>query len=119
MNDQSSTHSFKALTQYFQRVEAVDVSHTGKSYLAHGIGVYRDLKAWGWAESAARAGLFHSIYGTEIFQGFTLPLSQRDEIRSMIGDHAEFLCYLNCALERRQFDTEVARGFGPYRIEDR
>ena len=53
MNDQSSTHSFKALTQYFQRVEAVDVPHTGKSYLAHGIGVYRDLKAWGWAETAA------------------------------------------------------------------
>ena len=58
MNDQPSTHSFKALTQYFQRVDAVDVPHTGKSYLAHGIGVYRDLKAWGWAESAARAGLF-------------------------------------------------------------
>jgi hypothetical protein len=37
----------------------------------------------------------------------------------MIGDHAEFLCYLNCALERRHFDTEVARGFGPYRIKDR
>ena len=119
MNDHSSTISFNALTQYFQRVEAVDVPHTGKSYLAHGIGVYRDLKAWGWAETAARAGLFHSIYGTEIFEGFTLPLSQRDEIRSMIGDHAESLCYLNCALKRRQFDTEVARGFGPYRIGDR
>ena len=119
MNNQSSAHSLKALTQYFQRVEAVDVPHTGKSYLAHAIGVYRDLKAWGWTETAARAGLFHSIYGTEIFQGFTLPLSQRDEIRSMIGDHAEFLCYLNCALKRRQFDTEVARGFGPYRIADR
>ena len=119
MNNQSSTHSFKALTQYFQQVNAVDVPHTGKSYLAHAIGVYRDLKAWGWTDTDARAGLFHSIYGTEIFQGFTLPLSQRDEVRAMIGDRAEFLCYLNCALKRRQFDSEVTRGSGPYQIEDR
>ena len=78
MNNESSTHSFKALTQYFQQVNAVDVPHTGKHYLAHAIGVYRDLKAWGGTDTDARAGLFHSIYGTEIFQGFTLPLSQRD-----------------------------------------
>ena len=39
------------------------------------------------------AGLFHSIYGTEGFQAFTVPLSRRPEIRSLIGKRAENTCY--------------------------
>ena len=41
--------------------------------------------------------MFHSIYGTEKFQGFTLPLERRAEVRALIGDRAERLAYLNCA----------------------
>ena len=79
----------KELTQYFLQEEAAGIAHSGGSYLAHAIGVYRDLKSWDWDEEAARAGLFHSIYGTEIFQDFTLPVSRRNEIKSMIGEQAE------------------------------
>lgn len=39
------------------------------------------------------AGLFHSIYGTEGFQAFTVPLQQRPKIRSLIGERAEAICY--------------------------
>ncbi|GIT54789.1 MAG: hypothetical protein Ct9H300mP16_19490 [Pseudomonadota bacterium] len=79
----------KHLTRYFLQEQAANISHSGGSYLAHAVGVYRDLKSWGWDEETARAGLFHSIYGTEFFQGFTLPISRRNEISSMIGDHAK------------------------------
>ena len=34
--------------------------------------------------------MFHSIYGTEKFQGFTFPLERRDEVRTLIGDRADF-----------------------------
>jgi hypothetical protein len=55
----------------FTEVGADQVSHTEKSYVAHAIGVYTDLKEWGFDEEFARIRLFHSIYGTQLFQGCT------------------------------------------------
>ena len=63
--------------------------------------------------------MFHSIYGTEKFQGFTLPLDRRGEVRDLIGDRAESLAYLNCAMDRASFDRAVDQGVEPYRIIDR
>lgn len=111
--------TFKELTDYFQRVGANDVKHSNKGYLAHAIGVYNDLKEWGWNEELANIGLFHSIYGTQLFQGFTLPLDRRDEIRGLIGDRAELLSWWNCAIDRPYFDTQVLQKSGPYQLKDR
>jgi hypothetical protein len=111
--------TFKELTEYFQRVGANDVKHSNKGYLAHAIGVFNDLKEWGWDEELAKTGLFHSIYGTELFQGFTLPLEHRDEIRELIGERAEFLSWLNCAIDRAFFDQQVLLESGPYQVKDR
>ena len=63
--------------------------------------------------------MFHSIYGTEKFQGFTLPLERRGEVRTLIGDRAEHLAYLNCAMDRASFDRVVGQVAEPYRIVDR
>lgn len=111
--------TFKDFTDYFQKVGATDVAHSSKSYLAHGIGVHNDLKEWGCGEDVLKAGLFHSIYGTELFQGFTLSLEKRDEIRELIGERAEWLAWLNCAIDRRHFDQEILKPTGPYEILDR
>ncbi len=40
-----------------------------------------------------QAGLFHSIYGTQGFQAFTVPLEKRAEIREILGERAEHICY--------------------------
>ncbi|MCH2211938.1 MAG: hypothetical protein MK110_11595 [Fuerstiella sp.] len=111
--------TFKELCTYFQDIGANDVAHTSKGYLAHAIGVYNDLKKWGWNEELANTGLFHSIYGTQLFQGFALPVEKRDEIRELIGEQAEFVSYLNCAMDRPHFDQEVLKSAGPYQILDR
>jgi len=111
--------TFKEMTDYFQRVGASDIGHTDKSYLAHGISVRNDLIAWGCDEDVAVAGLFHSIYGTERFQGFVLPLEHRDEVRDLIGERAEWLAWLNCAMDRRHFDQQALQDAGPYRILNR
>ena len=103
MQQEAAVPSFRELTDYFQQVGATDVAHSTKSYLAHAIGVYNDLKEWGCSEEIARVGLFHSIYGTELFQGFTLPLDKRDEIRELIGERAERIAWLNCAMDRVPF----------------
>ena len=111
--------SFKELTDFFQRVGANEVQHTNKGYLAHAIGVYNDLKAWGWDEELANTGLFHSIYGTQLFQGFKLSLERSAEVRALIGERAELLSWLNCAIDRSYFDQQVLRQKGPYQVLDR
>ena len=79
-------HNFKQLTNFFIEVGADQIPHSDKSYLAHAIGVYNDLKAWGADEDLCRAGMFHSIYGTEVFQDFTLPLERRGDLQALIGE---------------------------------
>jgi hypothetical protein len=110
---------FKRLTDFLTGMGIEQVPHTHKSYLAHLIAVFRSLESQGCPEDVCRAGMFHSIYGTEKFQGFTLPLERRGEVRALIGDRAEYLSYLNCAMDRASFDRAVDQKVEPYRITDR
>ena len=117
----------------FLNGEGVDaVAHTGNGkFDAHLIGVASVLKAWGcdqsvvsfilifyifffetylWAiglTSQVDAGLFHSIYGTEGFQGFSLPLSHRAELAELIGPKAERLAWIFCMLDRATLDATL------------
>ncbi|MHB1559824.1 MAG: DUF6817 domain-containing protein [Isosphaeraceae bacterium] len=109
----------KRLTGFLVSLGIQDVPHTEKSYLGHLIAVYRELEAQGFSLDVCRAGMFHSIYGTEKFQGFTLPLERRGEVRELIGERAERLVYLNCAMDRASFDGAIERGDEPFRITDR
>jgi hypothetical protein len=111
--------NLKVLTDWLITQGIDRVGHTGKTYLAHLIGVHRDLEAWGCPPDVCRAGMFHSIYGTELFQGFKLELDRRAEVRQLIGERAERLGYVNCVMDRSSFDAEVARGLPPYRIVNR
>jgi hypothetical protein len=110
---------FKRLTDFLVGMGVEQVPHTHKSYLAHLIAVYRSLESQGFAEDVCRAGMFHSIYGTERFRGFTLPLERRDEVRALIGDRAERLAYLNCSMDRASFDRVLEQAGELYRIVDR
>jgi hypothetical protein len=65
------------------------------------------------------AGLFHSIYGTEVFQGFKLPPEKRPAVSDLIGPRAEKLAYCNCAMDRASFDKLLDQPTGPYRFIDR
>src|SRR5437588_10151483 len=100
----------KRLTDFLVARGIDRVGHTGKSYLAHLVGVYKLMEGRGCAEELCRAGLFHSIYGTERFQGFKLPLESRPEVRALIGARAERLAYLNCALDRPSLDHALGQG---------
>jgi hypothetical protein len=110
---------FKRLTDFLVDLGIEKVGHTKKTYLAHLIAVYRILEAQGFSEELCQAGMFHSIYGTERFRGFTLPLERRSEVRGLIGERAERLAYTNCAMDRASFDRAVGQTVEPYRIIDR
>jgi len=112
-------YTFKQLTDFFVELGADKIPHTETVYLAHAIGVYNDLKSWGCDEEICRAGLFHSIYGTEGFQRFALPLERRGEVRERIGERAERLAYWNCAMDRASLDAAAEQTTPPYKIRDR
>ncbi len=109
----------KPLTDFLTRVGVGQVAHTHKTYLGHLVAVYRLMESQGCTEEACRAGMFHSIYGTQRFQGFKLPLDHRPEIRDLIGERAERLAYINCAMDRASFDRAVQQAGPPYLILDR
>jgi hypothetical protein len=109
----------KKLTEFLRSIGAEGNEHAGKTYIAHVTKVFQDLKEWGCGEAVCLAGIFHSIYGTEKFKGFTLPVERRDEIRSLIGERAEQLAYWNCAMCRLSFDKVLERGTPPFVIVDR
>jgi hypothetical protein len=109
----------KPLTDFLLDKGVEQVAHSGKSYLAHVVALYRMLEALGFSEDVCRAGMFHSIYGTERFQGFKLPLEARAEVRALIGERAEQLAYINCAMDRTSFDRIIDGTGETYRFTDR
>lgn len=97
----------------FLRAHALDrVPHSAGDLLAHLDGTRALLSAWGAREALCLAGLFHSVYGTEMFGGAALPAALRDEARRRIGDEAERLAWLFGVLDRASF-TRAVRGDGP------
>ena len=110
---------FKRLTDFYLELGAETVAHTEKNYLAHVIGVCRYMEQRGCTEELCRAGMFHSAYGTETFQTFALPLERRAEVRALIGERAERLAYLNCAMDRASLDRALFACTEPFRFTDR
>ena len=84
------------------------LEHTGASAFDwHLKGVQAILRFWDAPYHLTKAGLFHSIYGTEGFQGFALPLQQRRSIQQLIGSAAEKLVFVFCMLDRSTLDQTV------------
>src|SRR5689334_7221119 len=111
--------NWKQMTNFLTGLGVEQVPHSEKSFLAHLIGVYRYMEARGCDEELCRAGMFHSIYGTELFQRYQLPLDRRADVRALIGERAERLAYLNCAMDRASFDRAAVEDRGPYQFLDR
>ena len=110
---------WKQMTDFLVGLGTEEVAHTGNNFLAHLVGVYRLMEERGCTQELCRAGMFHSIYGTQRFQGFKLPLSRRPEVRDLIGERAERLAYVNCAMDRASFDRALELDAEPYRVLDR
>ena len=110
---------YKQMTAFLLEAGIGDVSHTGKTYMGHLLALHRLLEERGCPPDVCRAGMFHSIYGTEVFQGFKLPVERRPDLRALIGERAERLAYLNCAMDRDSFDKAIHLAAPPYPVRDR
>ncbi len=102
------TRDLDAKLAFLNGEGAAGVAHTGNGkFDAHLVGVASVLRAWGCDDSLVDAGLFHSIYGTEGFQGFCLPYERRDDVRALIGDRAERLVHTFCVVDRLSVDNDL------------
>lgn len=111
--------TLKQLTDFLASLGIEQIAHTQKNYLAHLISVYKLMQAAAWDEELCRAGLFHSIYGTEKFQGYKLPLARRAELAELIGSRAEHLAYWNCVMDRSSLDELLSQADEPIFLRNR
>lgn len=97
-----------ALRRYVESHVPAVLQHTGAAaFDEHLKGVQAVLRFWQAPAHLAKAGLLHSIYGTEGFQGFALPLRERAAVRELIGAEAEYLCWVFCMVDRATLDQTM------------
>ncbi len=99
---------FDELVAFLKSLGTAEIDHTGHDFLTHLQAVHDLLAEHGAGNEMAAAGLFHSIYGTEKFQDFSLPLSERAQVQDLIGERAERTAWLNCIMDRSTFDAAVS-----------
>ena len=83
--------------------------HSRRTLRDHLIGTYELLVDWGNDSQVALGGLFHSIYGTQVYLIRSTDLSNRSKIASVIGERAEELAYLFCVTDRQGFFYEAGK----------
>ncbi len=111
--------NYRAMVDFLRGLGTETVEHSGdKGFLAHLIGVYRDMESWGGSQDLCRAALFHSIYGTELFRRWSLPLDRRADVRELVGERAERIAFVNCLMDRSSFDA-LLESDAPYRLRNR
>lgn len=74
--------------------------HSGRTLQEHLLGTCNLLKAWGCPPHVCKAGMFHSIYGTNAFQRSCLTEGDRAMLHDSIGVEAERLVYLFSVSDR-------------------
>jgi hypothetical protein len=118
MSETTTEQQVARAMELLDEVGAVDVEHPSGTLLQHLRGTYDMLASWGCPEHVCLAGLYHSVYGTEVFQRETIPLEARSSVREAIGDEAEELAFLYCAIRRSSLYDNLDEG-APHAVEDR
>lgn len=110
---------FLQLLGLLESLGAADRAHTGRTFLGHCLAVGNILAAWDCTDEVCLAGVCHSIYGTATSRAAALGLDRRDELRAIVGDGAEELAYLNCAIDHRSLDLAMLSDPPSFRLRDR
>lgn len=95
--------------QYLALLDKLNVenmAHRHGSARTHLTRVHDFLAEWGNPPAVCLAGLFHNIYGTEMFKPQAAELSSRPEVAVVIGVEAEELAFLFCVSKRIGFFEE-------------
>jgi len=89
--------------QFLKSHGANSVDHSSADLLSHLQGVKTLLTTWQARLAVCDAGLFHSVYGTEVFTAVLIPHDLRPKVKALIGEEAEELAYLFGVMDRLSF----------------
>lgn len=103
---------------FLRRHGAGALAHSRADLLAHLQGVHDLLRGWGAGDALCDAGLFHSVYGTEIFPTGAVPIELRPAVRELIGERAETLVHLFGTVARGSIFDAAFDG-APFLLESR
>src|SRR2546423_13339159 len=97
---------------------AHNIPHVKGTLKSHLEGTYHLLQDWGSPVELCVAGLCHAVYGTYDFDTQLLTISQRPELRRIVGPHAEGIVYLYAACDRPYVYPQIGRS-SEIRFRDR
>jgi hypothetical protein len=103
---------------YLAELQAASVEHLHGDLLTHLEGTRALLAQWSASETVQLAGLCHAAYGTDGFPPALLELSQRAQLREVIGEPAEALVYFYAACDRGHLYPRLG-GSAPPTYRDR
>ena len=86
-------HKYHKSINYLLSLGTQNIPHSGKNFFDHCINVYNILNNSKLEEDVCFAGMFHSIYGNDIFTESKQLNVSRDDIKNIIGEKAESLVY--------------------------
>ncbi|MER6071759.1 DUF6817 domain-containing protein [Streptomyces sp. NPDC001817] len=112
------TASLEEKVAFLRQHGAGELAHSSADLLAHLEGVHDLLRAWGSRPQLCDAGLFHSVYGTEIFPTGAVPVELRPVVRGLIGEEAETLVHLFGTVSRAGIFDAAFEG-APFLLETR
>ncbi len=92
--------SIDVLCNWLAAHGAADQAHSGRVLLTHLRGTWALLHAAGLDDAVCVGGLFHSVYGTNVFQPVTVAHSERAAVRALIGERAELLAWVFGHIQR-------------------
>ena len=100
----------ETLLQFLRGKGAARVGHSERDLLEHLWHTSEILRGWALPAWVCTAGLFHSVYGTEVFTQKLIPLQEREELRALIGRRAEKLVYCFSVLRRAALFSALKPG---------
>ena len=111
-----SSEGITELVEFLKGLGADRVKHSQRTFLEHLVDTAALLARWGATPRACKAGLFHSIYGTEYFKGAVISFDERPRVQALLGEEAERLAYIFCAFDRASIYRAIERG-APYTLK--
>jgi hypothetical protein len=89
----------RSIVGFLSDAGASGIAHSDARLLDHLLGVAAILLDWDAGETIARAGLYHSVYGTATFDQPLFSDAGRPAVRAVIGERAEALVWLFCNVQ--------------------
>lgn len=76
---------------YLIKKNTQNIDHNDKTFFQHLLNVYNKLRQWNCSEDVCYAGLFHSIYGNNVFSKKIE--TDREVIKKLVGERCEDIVF--------------------------